>query len=68
MLVVGDNITQTVVCNDSTTQQEQVQYSQKYLFATITAEKEDKIYPITVKEVDEGKRAHRHFSNCFKTL
>ena len=54
MLVVADNITQVVACNGSTAQQERVQSSQKYLFATRTAKKEDEIYPITVKEVAEA--------------
>ena len=67
MLVVADDITQAVVCNDSTAQQEQVQYSQKYPFANRIAEKEDEIYLITVKDIAEAQRAHKTFQNTSKS-
>ena len=40
--------------------------SRGYLFANRTEEKEDEVYPVTVKEVTEAQRAHNQYAKYFK--
>ena len=64
MLVVEPD-TQQPVCYDDTARQQAI-ISRRYLFANRSAEKEDEMYPVTVKEVAEAQRAHKHYVNYFK--
>ena len=61
-MVVVEPDTQQPVCYDDTARQ-QVILSRRYLFANRTAEKEHEVYPVTVKEVAEAQRAHKHYAN-----
>ena len=50
---------------DDTTRQQEIA-SRWYLFANTTTEKEDEVYPLTVKEITEAQRAHKHYAKYFK--
>ena len=63
-VVVDESDTQ-LVCYDDTARQQAI-VSRRYLFANRTAQKEDEIYPVTVKEIAEAQRAHKHYANYFK--
>ena len=45
----------------------QVQISNRYLFANRTAEIEDEIHPVTIKEIAEAQQAHKHYSKYFRS-
>ena len=59
MLVVEPD-TQQPVCYDDTARQQAI-LSRRYLFANGTTKKEEEVYPVTVKEVAEAQRAHKHY-------
>ena len=61
-MLVTEPVTQKLVCYKDTVRQQAI-LSKRYLFANRTAEKEDEVYPVTVKEVAEAQRAHKHYSN-----
>ena len=63
-VLVVEPDTQKPVCYDNTAQQ-QAFLSRRHLFVNRTAEKEDEVYPVTVKEVAEAQRAHKHYANYF---
>ena len=48
------------MCYDDTARQQAI-VSKRHLFANKSAEKEDEVYPVTVKEVAEVQRAHTHY-------
>ena len=50
---------------DGTARQQEIA-SRRYLFANTSAEQEDEIYPVTIKEVAEAQWAHRHYTKYFK--
>ena len=64
-LVTGAFETEKPVYVDDTTWQQEIA-SRRYLFANTSAEKEDEVYPVTVKEVTEAQRAHNHYAKYFK--
>ena len=64
-LVTGAFETEKPVYVDDTTWQQEIA-SRRYLFANTSAEKEDEVYPVTVKEVTEAQRAHNQYAKYFK--
>ena len=56
-------IEKPVYVDDRARQQEIA--SRRYLFVNTTAEKEDEFYPLTVKEIAEAQRAHKHYAKYF---
>ena len=50
---------------DETARQQEV-VPRRHLFAQRTAEKEDEVYPVTVKEISEAQRAHKHYAKYSK--
>ena len=65
LLVTGAFEVEKPVYVDDTTQQQEIA-SRRYLFANTTAEKEDEVYPLTIKEIAGAQRAHKHYVKCFK--
>jgi len=64
-LVPNVPLVEKPVYTDETARQQEL-ISRRYLFANTSAEKEDEIYPVTVKEVAEAQRAHKHYAKYFK--
>ena len=64
-MLVAEPVTQKLVWYDNTARQQAI-LSKIYLFANRTAEKEDEVYPVTVKEVAEVRRAHKHYAHYLK--
>ena len=44
-----------------------MQISNWYLFTNRTAEIEDEIHPVTIREIDEAHQAHNHYSKYFRS-
>ena len=65
MLVTDIPVSQKYQCYDDTARQQAI-VSERYLFANKSAEKEDEVYPVTVKEIAEAQRAHKLYSKYLK--
>ena len=65
-MLVTDDTTQKPVRDDDAAEL-QVQISDRYLFANRTAEIEDEIHPVTIKQIDEAQQAHKHYSKYFRS-
>ena len=50
---------------DDTAKQQEIA-SRRCLFVNITTEKEDEVYCLTVKEIAETQRAHKHYAKYFE--
>ena len=65
MLVTDSLLAEKDVYIDETARQQEV-VSRQHLFAQRTAEKEDEVYLVTVKEISKAQRAHKHYAKYFK--
>ena len=65
MLVTDSLLVKKDTYIDEAARQQEVA-SRRCLFAQRTVEKEDEVYPVTVKEISEAQRAYKHYAKYFK--